>query len=257
MTSVGHEPVTVQMPRRYYKATRPDGTDFYSGTVDYAAALASGEPIVHPDPRVGHREARHHLSVSTEATDCTAMRWPCRLFVVEPDGETWVPDADYLPRKVACISLRVVEEVSATVSLGPQGSEISALIERCTQITATDAEAMAAAWAAAGAAAGATAWDAAWDAARAAAGAAARAAAWATARDAAGDAAGAAARDAAWAAAGAAARAAAWATAGLLIRDLIGQHGFTQERYDLLTGVWRKVIGPIHPDDADLRKATS
>ena len=27
----------------FYKATRPDGTDFYSGLVDYAAALASGE----------------------------------------------------------------------------------------------------------------------------------------------------------------------------------------------------------------------
>ena len=27
------------------KATRPDGTDFHTGTVDYAAALASGEPV--------------------------------------------------------------------------------------------------------------------------------------------------------------------------------------------------------------------
>ena len=29
----------------FYKATRPDGTDFYTGTVDYGAALASGEPL--------------------------------------------------------------------------------------------------------------------------------------------------------------------------------------------------------------------
>jgi hypothetical protein len=35
---------------RYYKATRPDGTDFRTGTVDYAAALASGEPVTHPAP---------------------------------------------------------------------------------------------------------------------------------------------------------------------------------------------------------------
>jgi hypothetical protein len=28
----------------YYKATRTDGTDFYSGTVDYAAALTTGQP---------------------------------------------------------------------------------------------------------------------------------------------------------------------------------------------------------------------
>ena len=26
----------------YWKATRPDGTDFYTGEVDYAAALTSG-----------------------------------------------------------------------------------------------------------------------------------------------------------------------------------------------------------------------
>ncbi len=26
----------------YYKAVRPDGTDFYTGRVDYAAHLASG-----------------------------------------------------------------------------------------------------------------------------------------------------------------------------------------------------------------------
>ena len=29
----------------FYKATRSDGTDFYTGLVNYAAALASGEPL--------------------------------------------------------------------------------------------------------------------------------------------------------------------------------------------------------------------
>ena len=29
----------------YYKATQMDGTDFYTGTVDYAGAMASGEPL--------------------------------------------------------------------------------------------------------------------------------------------------------------------------------------------------------------------
>jgi hypothetical protein len=37
----------------------------------------------------------------------------------------------------------------------------------------------------------------------------------------------------------------------LVIRHVIGQHGFTQEHYDLLTGPWRKVIGPVHPDDKE------
>ena len=149
------------MPR-YYKAVRPDGTDFYSGTIDYAAALATGEPIHHPDPRPGSRDATHYLSVATEVTECTGMRWPCRVFVVEP-GETWAPSLS-LPHEAACTSVRVVEEVAATLSLGPQAGEITALIERCTQITVTDVEKLAAAW------------DAAWDAARDAARAAARAA---------------------------------------------------------------------------------
>lgn len=36
------------MPRlTYYKATRPDGTDFRTGTIDYAAALRTGEIIRH------------------------------------------------------------------------------------------------------------------------------------------------------------------------------------------------------------------
>lgn len=47
-----------------------------------------------------------------------------------------------------------------------------------------------------------------------------------------------------------AARDAAWA---LITRDLIGTEGYTQEHYDLITTPWRKVIGPIHPDDTDLR----
>ena len=49
-----------------------------------------------------------------------------------------------------------------------------------------------------------------------------------------------------------AARDAAGAAAGaLVVRDLIGQHGFTQEHYDLLTAPWATVIGRVHPDDAD------
>ena len=55
--------------------------------------------------------------------------------------------------------------------------------------------------------------------------------------------------DAAWAAARDAAGVAAWA---LVVRDLIGTHGFTQAHYDTLTGPWRKVVGPCHPDDGPL-----
>ena len=63
--------------------------------------------------------------------------------------------------------------------------------------------------------------------------------------------------DAAWGAARGAARDAAWGAAwdaarAIVVRDLIGTHGFTQAHYDTLTGPWRKVIGPVHPDDAPL-----
>ena len=47
-----------------------------------------------------------------------------------------------------------------------------------------------------------------------------------------------------------AARGAAWdAAQGLVVRDLIGQHGFGQQHYDQLTKPWATVIGPAHPND--------
>jgi hypothetical protein len=40
-----------------------------------------------------------------------------------------------------------------------------------------------------------------------------------------------------------------WTACALLIRDLITDHGFTQEFYDELTCDWRTKVGAIHPDD--------
>lgn len=61
-----------------------------------------------------------------------------------------------------------------------------------------------------------------------------------------------AARGAAWGAARDAARDAAWDAAwALAVRDLIDQHGFTQEHYNTLTRPWASVIGPVHPDDEE------
>ena len=94
------------------------------------------------------------------------------------------------------------------------------------------------AWNTAWGAAGNTVWNTAWDAAMAATGAAGGMAA--------GSASGATAITAAWDA--------AWdAAKGLVVRDIIGSHGFTQAHYDTLTGVWATVIGPAHPADADRR----
>jgi len=117
----------------------------------------------------------------------------------------------------------------------PQAAEIDSLVKRAGELTHAEIEALhVAARAAARAAARVAAWDAAWDAARDAA----RDAAW----------------DAAWAAARAAARVAAWAANALAIHDLIDENtAWNQAAYDLLSGPWRRVIGPIHPDDEVLR----
>ena len=68
-----------------------------------------------------------------------------------------------------------------------------------------------------------------------------------------------AAQEAAWDAVWVAARDAAWEAAQdavwvLAVRDLIGQHGFAQTHYDLLTASWAQVIGKVHPDDEEARR---
>ena len=178
----------------YWKATRPDGTDFYSGTVDYAAALASGEPT----PALSGEgefpgEGWYHLA--TVPTECVGMSWPCCLFEVEPVGDQTL-DTEH-PHKIGCSSVRVVREVDGHIALGPQGAEVAALIGRIRELTGGEAERL----------------------------------------------------DAALGAALGAARGAALA---LVSHDLIGHHpGWDQGAYDLLTGPWTGVIGPIHPDDPD------
>jgi hypothetical protein len=109
-------------------------------------------------------------------------------------------------------------------TFGPQWEPIVALVRRAATLTFNEVWQLVAARDVAWDGARGAAWDAARGAARDAAWDAARGAAWDTARD------------------------AAW---GLVVRDLIGQHGFTQAHYDLLTQPWATVIGKVHPDDAD------
>jgi hypothetical protein len=190
----------------YYKATRPDGTDFQTCTIDYAAALVSGEVIRHPVTRKVRDDASTYLSISTEPADCTGFNWPCRLFRVEPIGK--VGTASDLPNKRTTRALRVVEELPAWQAFGPNGEAVALFIERCRTLTPEQTKQLAAAR----------------DAARVAA-------AWCAARDAAWDAA----RDAAWDAAWS--WVAAWAAAGAAaVRDLI-----TPEQYALLTEPFRDV----------------
>jgi hypothetical protein len=194
----------------YYKATRPDGTDFRTGTVRYKV----GETVQHPTTsRFGQmrpNDPSSYLSVSVEPGEVLiGGKWPCRVFRVEPVGRTVKRTDGMYPHKRGCRALRVAEELPSHVALGPNGAAVAALIDRAGRLTVDEARRLAAA--------GAAARDAAW----AAAGAAARDAAWAAARDAA--------RDAAWAAARA-----------LLVRDLI-----PVEQFVLLYGPWREVIGEV------------
>ena len=217
----------------YYKAVRPDGTDFFSGKVRWLPP--AGEPLPegglivrHPTattPSLGY-DAADYLSVSTEPANCAGMQWPCRLALVEAaDAAVWTPDATALPDKRAAVVWLVTAEVDAWQALGPQGREVAAIIDRVRMLTADELDRLAAARGAAQGAAQDAAWDAAWDAARGAA----RGAAQGAAQDAA--------RHAAWDAARDAARAATLAT---LVRDLI-----TPKQHDLLMAPWRTVIGDI------------
>ena len=238
----------------YFKAVRMDGTDFYTSIVRWlppiGELLPEGGLIVrHPTARKRTTgNAVRYLSVATVPTDCTGMEWPCRLARVERTrAAVWQPEPDALPNKAASWQWRVVEELDATLTLGPQGREVAALIERAARLTSDEVAGLATAWYTEDGAAWYTAWAAARDTAGAAAKAAARVAAreaardaaWNAAWDAAGDAASFEAWDAAWDAAryatGCAARDAARA---LTVRDLI-----STERYDILTRPWASVIG--------------
>lgn len=188
----------------YYKATQLDGTDFHTGSVDYAAHLASGEPlptkrdVEYPQCCTG---TVYHASTS-KADTLIGGAWPCRLFEVE--GESVASEDN----KRGFYTFKVVRALPAHEALGPNGEAVVALIGRAGQMTPEQVRDLAAAGAgaAAGDAARAAAGDAAWDAARAAAGGAA----------------------------GGAARAAACA---LVVKDLI-----TTEQFNLLYGPWASVM---------------
>lgn len=213
--------ITVETPL-FAKAVRPDGRDFATGTIDYGAALLSGEVIRHPAARKVRDRPWTYLSVSVAPADCTGMSWPCRLFRVAPVGRVMgggkVP-LQASPHKRAVSALRVVEELPAWQALGPNGEAVAALIERAGMLTGEEIGRLYAAWDAAWGAAGYAAWGAAWGAARGAAWDAAWYAAWDAARD------------AAWYAAGYAAKA-------LVVRDLI-----MPAQFEVLYGPWRSVIG--------------
>ena len=151
-------------------------------------------------------------------------------------GTVWNDDAGrtFDDVKQTLVEHREIFPFELEAVFGPQWSPIVDLVRSAAALTYEQAESLNAAEGAA--------LNAAWAAAEGAAREAAREAARIAALNAI--------RSAAWNAAGAAPGAAPVdAAQALVIRDLIGQHGFTQDQYNLLTGPWASVIGPVHPDD--------
>src|SRR5690606_2316851 len=181
---------------KYFKAVRPNGRDFYTDSVDYAALCGTGERL--PELPGGECCGPGVYHASTVAAETLIDgEWPCRVFEVE--GEPASEEGS----KRGFRTLTVVRELDAHLALGPNGAAVAALVERAGGLTADEARELGAAW---------DAWDtwAAWDA-----------------RDAAEAAAMYAARDAAEAAAMYAAEVAAgYAAMALAVRDLITPEQF-------------------------------
>ena len=162
--------------KTYYKATRPDGFDFYSATVDYAGHLGSGKPLPHKSTGPGYfaccSSTVYHASDIPSET-LIGGAWPCRLF--EVTGRPVATEG----HKFGFRSLRVVKEIEAWRALGPNGEAVVALIEEIGNWTEPQSSA---AWDATRGAAWDVARDAAFSAARDAAYTATRGAAWDVAR---------------------------------------------------------------------------
>jgi hypothetical protein len=227
----------------YFKATRPDGTDFYSGKVLYAVGKGVYALPFKGEPRLCGPGVLHASDVPAETL--IGGRWPCRLF--EVTGTPFLSAG----HKHGFKRLMVVRELDAHLALGPNGREVAALIERARRLTLKESKALHAAWVVTRG----TDWDAARDAVVLAARGITWDAAWHgamngaryAAMDASGDAAWRGAMDAAWAeawhpawhAAWEAARYAAWGAAiALVVRGLI-----TLEQFDVLYDPWASVIG--------------
>ena len=127
------------MSETYWKAVRPDGTDFWTGTVRWLPKTPLKRPhtVRHPSSTCAVREDHStSLAVSTDPTNLTGALWPMRLCRVEQVEDIIITDA-YERQSVAW---RVVEEVDPSIRFGPQGPHVAALIARAGVITGDEVE---------------------------------------------------------------------------------------------------------------------
>src|SRR6266496_4564781 len=112
----------------FYKATRPDGTDFYSGTIKYEVGKGVRPKQTTQIPHICGPGMLHASTVPTE-TLVGRGAWPCRLFKV-----TGKPIASQKYKR-GFRQLQVIEELPAWQVLGPQGEEVATLIEHILHLT--------------------------------------------------------------------------------------------------------------------------
>lgn len=120
----------------YYKATRPNGTDFFSGEVDYAAHWSVGVPLK-PKPSVNmYRCCTNTVyhAADTPGETLVGGSWPCRLFEVTG---TPVAQMDHI---FGFRSFRVVREIEPWRVFGPNGQDVAVIIDRCGAFLAWEDE---------------------------------------------------------------------------------------------------------------------
>ena len=126
------------MSETYWKAVRPDGTDFWTGTVRWLPKTPLKRPhtVRHPSSTCAVRDHSTSLAVSTDPTNLPGALWPMRLCRVEQVEDIIITDA----YKRQSVAWRVVEEVDPSIRFGPQGPHVAALIARAREITGDEVE---------------------------------------------------------------------------------------------------------------------
>ena len=123
----------------YTKATRPDGTDFATGTT----RPVLGKWMLRIEGRLELCERGYHVSDAVAET-LIGGSWPCRLFEVEIAED--VPAEHIEGHKRVVHTYRPIRELPAWQALGPNGESVAALIDRAGTLTPEEAGRLFRAW---------------------------------------------------------------------------------------------------------------
>lgn len=123
----------------FYKAVKPDGTDFHTGTVQWLPLEPANKPIKnriikHPTSKkviVGKHSTS--LAVSTNPMNVLGAYWPMRMAIVKPA-------VGYIPvycsdDKWQALAWEVVREIPAYTHFGSNGVYVKSLIDQILRLT--------------------------------------------------------------------------------------------------------------------------